>query len=102
MFQPATIVQLHMQHYRTARAQATLDVFRRASPADGTRGRTVAQAISILAGRNISLASISSKVSDDSLSRLVARVGCRVSPHIHSTYGWPAGGAGAASRARHV
>ena len=79
MFQPATIVQLHMQHYRTARAQ---DVFRRASPAHGTRGRTVALAISILAGRDISLASISTKVSDDSLSRLVARIGCSVSPHI--------------------
>ena len=36
-------------------------------------------AISILAARDLSLASISSKVSDDSLLRLVARIGCRVS-----------------------
>ena len=42
-------------------------------------GRTVALEISILAVRDISLASISSKESDDSLSRLVARIGCRVS-----------------------
>ena len=36
-------------------------------------------AISILAARYLSLASISSKVLDDSLSRLIARIGYRVS-----------------------
>ena len=41
-----------------------------------------------------SLASISYEVSDDSLSRLVARIGCRVSPHVHNTVGRPIGGAG--------
>ena len=42
------------------------------------------------------MASISYEVSDDSLSRLVARIGCRVSPrpHVHSTVGRPIGGAG--------
>ena len=87
----------------TARAQATLDVFRCASPAH-THGRTVAMAISILAARDLSLASISSKVSDDSLSRQSTGstywlLCLSNSPHIH---GWPAGGAGAATRARRV
>ena len=85
----------------TARAQATLDVFRRAPQQHtGTHGRTVALAVSIMAARDISLASISSKVSDDSLLRLVAHIGCRAclssSPHIH---GWRAG---AATRPRRV
>ena len=55
----------------------------------------------MMAARDISLASISSKVSDDSLLRLVARIAYWLpclssSPHIH---GWPAG---AATRARRV
>ena len=64
--------------------------------------------MSILAARNLSLASISSKVSDDSLSRLVARIGCRVSlalPTSTSTVGRLVGhgaGASAATRARRV
>ena len=68
-------------------------------------------AISIytLVVHDISLASFSSEVSDDSLSRLVACIGCHVSlstrlqyiplagqlaPHDHSTIGWPIGGSG--------
>ena len=53
-----------------------------------------------------SLASIFYEVSDDSLSRLVARIGCRVSPHVdvhmHSTVGRPIGGAGRVRCTVHV
>ena len=78
-----------MQHYRTARAQATLDVFRRASPAHGTRGRTVALANSILAGHDISLASISSKAAVFLPTSTVPTVGRLVGPvpqHARAAY----------------
>ena len=52
--------------------------------------RLVPISIYPLAARDISLASISSEVSDDSLSRLVMRIGCRVSLSPHPLYRWPA------------
>ena len=93
LFQPSIIIQLHMQHYRS-----TLDVFHRASPIDThAAGLLWFLAISIytLAVRDISLASISYEVSDDSLSRLVVHISCRVSlPTSNSTVCRPIGGGG--------
>ena len=53
MFQPATIVQLHMQHYRSSTGYTS--VMCSAAPHQHTHapGRTVALEISILAARDI-------------------------------------------------
>ena len=69
-------------------------MFRRALPTDRhAAGLLHFLAINIYtpAVRDISLAYISYKVSDDSLSRLVTRIGCRVSLR---TVGRPIGGGG--------